>query len=153
MTRHPFTIGGLGEIAIRCADMDAMCGFYHDTLGLPILSDSRDTAGIVFFALPGGVAGHTSVLALFRHDAGRANLHPTADTPPETGARSSLHHFALSLRHEEQEKAIAFFDRKDVDYVIQIFDWIGWRGVFTTDPEGNTVELVAHHPDYLKGHG
>ena len=26
------------------------------------------------------------------------------------------------------------------------FDWIGWRGVFLKDPEGNTVELVAALP-------
>lgn len=146
---HPFKIGGLGEIAIRCANIDAMFNFYSEIIGLELLSDGRSESGIVFFKLPGGVAGHTSVLAIFRIDAGRIGLHPHAKTAPQTGANSSLHHIALSLPHSEQEKAIAFYDQNEIDYNIQIFDWIGWRGVFTNDPEGNTVELVAYDPKYL----
>lgn len=145
---HPFKIGGLGEIAIRCQNIDAMFDFYHRTLGLPVLNDGRAETGIVFFELPVGVAGHTSVLALFRHDAGRAALHPRSDQPPETGARSSLHHIAFSLPFDEQEKALTFYKTQGVEHRIEIFGWIGWRGVFTEDPEGNTVELVAYHPQF-----
>ena len=152
MTRaHPFRVEGLGEIAIRCADLDAMTGFYRDVLGLEVLSDTRDTHGIVFFRLHNGTHGHTCVLALFRYDAGRADLHPQAVSPPATGAGSSLHHFALSLSRAEQDKAIAHYDAIGQDYTVQVFDWIGWRGVFTTDPEGNTVELVTYDEAFLAG--
>ncbi len=148
---HPFQIAGLGEIAIRCGDINAMAAFYSRVLGLPILSDTRDSAGIIFFQLQSGMHGHTSVLALFKHDAGRADLHPQSDQPPVTGAQSSLHHIALSLSRAEQEKAIAHYEAIGQDYNLQVFDWIGWRGLFTTDPEGNTVELVAADRAFLRG--
>ena len=146
---HPFRVRGLGEVAIRCADLDAMVGFYRDVIGLEVLSDGRDETGVVFFKIAEGVAGHTCVLALFHYTAGRANLHPTATEPPETGAGSSLHHIALSLTRAEQEKAIAHYETIGQTHTLQMFGWIGWRGVFTTDPEGNTVELVAHDPAFL----
>lgn len=124
----------IGEIAIRCTDMEGMCAFYGETLGLERLPGNQND-DIVFFRIGEGVAGHTTVLALFR---------AAPDSPvPETGAGSSLHHLALSLPYAEQEAAMAWYDRIGQPYTVQIFDWVGWRGVFTKDPEGNTVELVA----------
>jgi len=32
---------------------------------------------------------------------------------------------------------------------VEHFGWVGWRGIFTEDPEGNTVELVAFDPPLL----
>ena len=58
MPRPPFKIRQLGEIAIRCSDMDAMFGFYRDIVGLDVLSDNRD-AGIAFFRICAGFGGHT----------------------------------------------------------------------------------------------
>lgn len=141
---HPdrgFRPRGLGEIAIRCADMGAMMAFYRDVIGLDVMAGTVDSP-IVFFRIAEGVAGHTTVLALFRHDG---------DAPPLTGTRSSLHHIALSLPYAEQEAAIAWYDSIGQPYRIEHFGWVGWRGVFTQDPEGNTIELVAHHPDLLEG--
>jgi hypothetical protein len=36
-----------------------------------------------------------------------------------------------------------WYESSGIPYHIEIFDWVGWRGVFTQDPDGNTVELVA----------
>ncbi|HSF95557.1 MAG TPA: VOC family protein [Thermohalobaculum sp.] len=139
-----FKVRALGEIAIRCADIAAMERFYQEVIGLEKLADRA--GGITFFRIAEGHAGHTAVLALFAHDATvRPGLHPT-DAVPEAGARSSLHHLALSLGWDEQERAIAWYDRIGQPYRVKHFDWIGWRGVFTEDPEGNTVELVAAGP-------
>lgn len=118
-----------------------MVQFYSDVIGLEKLAE-RDS-GITFFRISDGYAGHTAVLALFAHD-NRAR--PTNDAP-ETGARSSLHHIALSLGWDEQDAAMAWYDRIGQRYRVEHFDWIGWRGVFTEDPEGNTVELVAARPE------
>jgi len=127
-----FRVRALGEIAIRCADLEAMVAFYRDVIGLPVLSDGyRD--GIVFFTLGESYGGHTAVLALFRSDGER----------PETGQRASLHHLALTVDAAEQAAVTAWYDRQGLDYTVRDFDWIGWRGIFTSDPEGNTVELVA----------
>ena len=41
-TERGFSISGLGEIAIRCIDFDAMTAFYRDTLGLELLADEKD---------------------------------------------------------------------------------------------------------------
>jgi catechol 2,3-dioxygenase-like lactoylglutathione lyase family enzyme len=143
-----FKVRALGEIAIRCGDLESMVTFYRDIIGLDHLSgDHRD--GIVFFKIAEGFGGHTAVLALFRPDAGRPELHRQSTKAPFTGARSSLHHLALSLPFAEQDAVMRWYDRQGIDYRVQIFDWIGWRGIFTEDPEGNTVELVAYDPSLL----
>lgn len=128
-----FRVRGLGEVAIRCADPAAMERFYTKVIGLDLLA--RRPGGITFLRIAEGHAGHTTVLALF-----------ASDTPPVTGAGSSLHHLALSLGWDEQERAIAWLRGAGHACRVEDFDWIGWRGVFLTDPEGNTVELVAARP-------
>ena len=133
----------LGEIAIRCADTRKMATFYENVIGLERLSGDHDS-GIIFFKIADGFEGHTAVLALFRNDVGRPDLHPRSVETPQTGARSSLHHIALSLPFEEQEAVKAWYDEIGQPYNVQTFGWIGWQGIFTQDPEGNTVELVAY---------
>lgn len=127
-----FKVRALGEIAIRCRDLAAMETFYREVIGLELLEDGRRD-GIVFLKIGAGVAGHTCVLALFEGEA-------------VGGPQSSLHHIALSLPVEEQDAVIAWYEARGLDYNVQEFDWIGWRGVFTRDPEGNTVEIVAFDP-------
>lgn len=129
----------LGEIAIHCADMAAMVVFYEQVVGLMRLRGGPDDA-IVFFRIADGFAGHTAVLALFRHDTGTE--------PPETGPRSSLHHIALSLPFAEQDAVMAWYEKLGQPYRIEEFPWVGWRGIFTQDPEGNTVELVAYDASF-----
>ena len=143
-----FSVRALGEVAIRCRDIEAMTLFYRDIIGLEILyGDHR--SDIVFFKIDEGFAGHTSVLALFRHDAGRTDLHAVSDHPPATGAGSSLHHIALSLPYAEQQAVMDWYEQQNIEYRVEVFDWVGWRGIFTEDPEGNTVELVAYDQSLL----
>ena len=145
MTNRTFKVRALGEIAIRCADIDKMAAFYRDIIGLEILSGGhRDS--IIFFKIAEGFAGHTSVLALFKHDADNSAKHEQSARAPETGTRSSLHHIALSLPFEEQENVMDWYRSQGVDFRVEEFAWIGWRGIFAEDPEGNTVELVAYDP-------
>jgi catechol 2,3-dioxygenase-like lactoylglutathione lyase family enzyme len=128
-----FSVSGLGEVAIRCVDFDAMTAFYKDILGLEVLADR---GGLVFFRLGNGTDGHTAVLALF--EAGR---NPERGDPRVSA--STLHHIALSLSQADQQAACRWFDARAVPHKTEDFDWIGWRGVFVTDPDGNTVELVS----------
>lgn len=69
--------------------------------------------------------------------------------PACNGCRILIAHLALSLPFDEQATVVEWFESKGVPYQIQDFGWVGWRGIFTTDPEGNTVELVAYHPFLL----
>lgn len=141
----------LGEIAIRCADMASMVSFYEDVIGLTRLSGDH-RSDITFFKISEGFGGHTTVLALFLHSASpRPGLHPSGPNAPATGAGSSLHHIALSLPFEEQDAVMAWYDSIGQPYRIEHFGWVGWRGIFTEDPEGNTVELVAYDPALLDG--
>ncbi len=142
MTDRGFRVHALGEIAIRCANMDRMIAFYRDVLGLEILKGSHGD-GIVFFQLGESYGGHTSVLALFRHDAAQRAVHPDSAGRPVTGAAGSLHHLALTVDAAEQQAVCDWYDAQGLPYRIEDFPWIGWRGIFTQDPEGNTVELVA----------
>ncbi len=138
-----FEVKALGEVAIRCADLPRQTAFYRDILGLEVLrADQGD--GIVFFRIGPGYGGHTTVLALFAADAGRSDIHPRGQSAPATGAGSSLHHIALTVDFAAQQAAMDWYAAHDIAFTVQRFDWIGWRGVFTRDPEGNTVELVAY---------
>ena len=69
--------------------------------------------------------------------------------PPATGPGSSLHHIALSLPWDEQQAVIEWYENLGPKYYVETFDWVGWRGVFTFDPDGNTVELVAKDPNWV----
>jgi len=144
-----FRARALGEIAIRCADMNAMVAFYETVIGLERLHGDYNSA-IVFFRIAEGFGGHTQVLALFHHSVSlRPGLHPSGTARPVTGAGSALHHIALSLPFEEQDAVLRWYDEIGQPYRIEEFGWIGWRGVFTEDPEGNTVELVAYDSSML----
>ncbi|MCK8482964.1 VOC family protein [Aliiroseovarius sp. S2029] len=145
MAERGFTVRALGEIAIRCIDLDAMVAFYRDVIGLEPFNDPEN-GNIVFFRIAEGFGGHTAVLALFRHDIEGAGRTRAGTSPPATGPGSSLHHIALSLPWEEQDAVIAWYEKLGLEYNVETFDWVGWRGVFTFDPDGNTVELVAKEP-------
>ena len=145
-----FKVQGLGEIAIRCLDFDAMVAFYRDMIGLETMNLNAGL-GIAFFKISDGVAGHTNVLALFRDGAGTRDAVADAANPPLAGPRSSLHHLALSLPFEEQQAVMDWYKQNGLRYSIEIFDWAGWRGVFTKDPDGNTVELVAYSESLKAG--
>lgn len=148
MTARGFRVRALGEVAIRCADLAPMVDFYETVIGLDRLSGNASD-GIVFFGFGESFGGHTQVLALFAASyEARPGLHPTTADRPVTGGRSALHHIALSLPFGEQDAAIGYFKALGLPCRVEVFDWIGWRGVFTQDPEGNTVELVARDPGW-----
>ena len=128
-----FKVRALGEIAIRCSDLIGMISFYRDTLGLRMLHGGH-REGIAFFELGESYGGHTAVLALF---------HPHPPCSPVTGTGSALHHIALTIDAAEQSAAERYLKAQGLPCRVEEFPWIGWRGIFTKDPEGNTVELVA----------
>ncbi|MCR8546763.1 VOC family protein [Salipiger sp. P9] len=147
MIQRDFQVRALGEIAIRCVDFDAMVAFYRDVIGLAPLNDT-ESGPIAFFRLGESFGGHTAVLALFHHDIAAAGRTRGSATPPRTGAGSSLHHIAFSLPWDEQDAVIAWYEQLGRDHTVEYFDWVGWRGIFTFDPDGNTVELVAKDPHW-----
>ena len=144
---NPAPIRALGEIAIRCRDRATMRSFYRDIVGLPVLEDFAE-GGITFFRIGPGHGGHTTVLALFDAQGIQRAAHPKPTDTVTSGAGSSLHHLALTVDLHRQDALCAFLDDQKIAYHVEEFAWIGWRGVFVRDPEGNTVEFVAggHRP-------
>lgn len=126
-----FEVRALGEVAIRCKDRAAMTAFYRDVVGLEVIEGAY-SGHITFFRIAPGHGGHTTILALFEEGA------------PTPGPTSSLHHLALTLDAEDQAAAEAWLTTQGVDTRWQDFPWIGWRGLFFSDPEGNTIEFVAY---------
>jgi catechol-2,3-dioxygenase len=56
------SVRGLGEIALRVNNLDAMQKFYDEVIGLPLMARVSNCA---FFKIADGYGGHTQVLALF----------------------------------------------------------------------------------------
>ncbi|MFT7592767.1 MAG: catechol 2,3-dioxygenase-like lactoylglutathione lyase family enzyme [Paracoccaceae bacterium] len=133
---------GLDEVAIRGADMAAMVTFYEEVIGLQRLSGGHRDA-ITLFKIAEGFGGHTTVLALFQQPV------PDNAAPPVTGAASALNHIALSRPFDEQDAVMRWYKQIDQPYRVERFGWIGWRGIFTQDPEGNMVEMVAYDGSLL----
>jgi len=148
MAERGFQVRALGEIAIRCQDVPKMAAFYRDIIGLTdIPGDYRES--IAFLKIADGFAGHTTILALFSADD-RGLISDGSDAiRPATGVGSSLHHFALTIPFSELEAVMAWYDQNGLTYRTEEFGWIGWRGIFTEDPEGNTIELVAFDKSLL----
>src|SRR5437667_9393597 len=55
-------VRGLGEIALRVNNLDAMQQFYEHVIGLPVIARFASSA---FFKIADGYGGHIQVLALF----------------------------------------------------------------------------------------
>jgi catechol-2,3-dioxygenase len=135
-TMTPGRIKGLGEIALRVRDLDAMQRFYEQVIGLEVLS-RFDKA--VFFKLADGFGGHTQVLALFDRSTqpGYSGLN---------AATTTIDHIAFEI-----DRADFDAERKqlqELGLTVETADhpWVHWRSLYVNDPEGNTVELVCHDP-------
>ena len=148
MSERPFKLRALGEIAVRCRDFERMVAFYGDVLGLERLHPGERGGfheGVAFFRFGESYAGHTAVLALF---ADGVSGEPQNSGELQVGHRSSLHHLALSLPWDEQDGAVAWLQARGHEVTVRRFEWVGWRGVFTRDPDGNLVELVSADPEW-----
>ena len=127
-------VRGLGEIALRVNDLEAMRAFYQEVIGLPLMSR---TAHWAFFKIGDGYGGHTQVLALFDR----------SQSPVYCGlnhATSTIDHIAFEidsadLPHEKERLEALGFQVATAEHA-----WVHWRSLYVTDPEGNEVELVCH---------
>jgi len=129
-------IKGLGEIAFRVSDLDAMQRFYREVIGLELLKRFEDA---VFFRLAEGYGGHTQVLALFDRSAqpNYAGLNPSTTT---------VDHIAFEIDLADFEPEKRRLEKQGVAVRTAEHPWVHWRSLYVTDPEGHTVELVCYDP-------
>jgi catechol-2,3-dioxygenase len=127
-------VRGLGEIALRVNNLDAMQKFYEEVIGLPLMTRVPDCA---FFKIADGYGGHTQVLALF--DRSQSPGYRGTDA-----ATSTIDHIAFEipladLEHEKKRLEALGLQVETAEHA-----WVHWRSLYVSDPEGNQVELVCY---------
>ena len=127
-------VRGLGEIALRVNNLDAMQKFYADVIGLPLMTRFQNSA---FFKIADGYAGHTQVLALFDR----------TDSPGYRGtdaATSTIDHIAFEIPLADFDGEKKRLEGLGLQVETTEHAWVHWRSLYVTDPEGNQVELFCY---------
>jgi catechol-2,3-dioxygenase len=124
-------IAMLGELALRVNDLGAMRSFYRDVVGLEVWRDGDD---YVFFKVAEGVEGHPQALVLFDRGV------------PVRPEMSTLDHLAFIIDLDDYDARRRQLEGLGLSVTAKEFPFFQWRALFTSDPEGNTVEFVCHDP-------
>ncbi len=127
------SVRGLGEIALRVNNLDAMQKFYQQIIGLPLMT--RD-ANCAFFKIAEGFGGHTQVLALFDRSEKPGYRGPNAAT-------STIDHIAFEIDLADFANEKKRLEELGLQVETAEHAWVHWRSLYVTDPEGNLVELVC----------
>lgn len=131
-------IEGLGEIAFRTENIEQMCEFYGEVLGLDRIDDASSETS-AFFGVAEGVAGHTQVLVLFDHSEADRYVQPDSE-------RTTIDHIAFGIDPDSFDAEAERLESLGYDLDYAYHDWVEWRSLFLTDPDGNEVELVCYDP-------
>ena len=129
-------VRGLGEIALRVNDLDAMQKFYEEVIGLPLMKRFPNSA---FFKIADGYGGHSQILALFD----RSNSPGYRGT---SAATSTIDHIAFEISLSDFENELKRLRALALGLEVETAEhaWVHWRSLYVTDPEGNQVELVCY---------
>jgi catechol-2,3-dioxygenase len=128
------SVRGLGEIALRVNNLDAMQKFYEEVIGLPLMTR---VPNCVFFKIADGYGGHTQVLALFDRSQSPGYHRPGAAT-------STIDHIAFEIPLADFEGEKKRLEGLGLRVETTEHSWVHWRSLYVTDPEGNQVELVCY---------
>jgi catechol-2,3-dioxygenase len=130
-------VRGLGAIALRVKNLDAMQSFYEDVIGLPLMTRFPNAA---FFKIADGYGGHTQVLALFDRSKRPGYCEPDAGT-------STIDHLAFEIPLADFAAEKKRLEELGIRVETAEHGWVHWRSLYATDPEGNQVELVCYDDD------
>jgi catechol-2,3-dioxygenase len=128
------TVRGLGEIALRVKNLDAMQKFYEEVIPLPLMTRIPNCA---FFKIADGYGGHTQVLALFDRSNSPGYRGTTAST-------STIDHIAFEIPLSDFENELKRLRALGLEVETAEHAWVHWRSLHVADPEGNQVELVCY---------
>ena len=127
-------VRGLGEIAFRVNNLDAMQRFYEHVIGLPLMTRVQNCA---FFRIADGYCGHTQVLALF--DRSGSHGYRGLDA-----ALSTVDHIAFEIAFADFADERRRLESLGLQVETAEHAWVHWRSLYVNDPEGNQVELVCY---------
>ena len=127
-------VRGLGEIALRVKNLDAMQKFYEEVVGLSLMTR---VPNCVFFKIAEGYGGHTQVLALF--DRSQSPGYRGTDA-----ATSTIDHIAFEIPLADFADELTRLKGLGLQVETAEHAWVHWRSLYVTDHEGNQVELVCY---------
>ena len=130
----------IAEVGLRVRDLARMVAFYQEAMGLEVVRAYPKhvflKAGEMNSPLGGG--GHPQLLVLFDRDA-----HLEIES-------TTLDHLAFEIALDEYESEWARLQGLGLELVERIWSgeyaWLRARSLFFDDPEGNTIEFIAHNP-------
>ncbi len=125
-------VRALGEVALRVNDLDKSQAFYTHVIGLELMRRFEHAA---FFRIADGYAGHTAILALFDRKVDVGHAHTTLD------------HLAFTIALEDYESEKRRLEGLGNKVTTATHEWVQWRSLYITDPDGNEVELVCYDPE------
>ncbi|MFQ5473224.1 MAG: VOC family protein [Dehalococcoidia bacterium] len=148
MSKGHTAVKGLGEIVLRVNDLEKMQEFYEEIIGLEVM---KRFPKAVFFRVADGAGGHPQAFALIDR-SGKSSGPVIHQTTPEgvSQERSTLDHVAFEIDLTAYESEKARLERHGLSIETAVFKWTGWRSLFMSDPEGNTVELVCFDSSIYK---
>lgn len=127
-------VRGLGELALRVTDLEAMTAFYRDVVGLDVLREFDDAT---FFDVADGHGGHTTIVALFDRSESEDYVAPDP-------TRTTVDHFAFTVDRDDFDAERDRLESLDIDLEFATHEWVSWRSLYFSDPEGNRVEFVCY---------
>ena len=130
----------LAEVGLRVTDLPRMAAFYQDVLGLTV---HRAFSKYLFLRVgpldsPLGRGGHPQLLVLFDREV------------PLDVKLTTIDHLAFEIPLESYESERQRLEALGLRVSRKVFDWLGGRSLFFEDPDGNTIELIAHDPTAMQ---
>ena len=131
----------IAELGLRVTELPRAVAFYQEVLGLEIV---RAYPTIVFLKAgeldsPLGRGGHPQLLVLFDRKV-KLNI-----------ALTTVDHFAFEISLEQYQTERERLEQMGLELTERIWQgeyaWLQARSVFFDDPDGNTIELIAHDPN------
>ena len=131
----------IAELGLRVMDLSRAVAFYQEVLGLEIV---RAYPTIVFLKVgeldsPLGRGGHPQLLVLFDRKV-KLDI-----------ALTTVDHFAFEISLEQYPTERERLQQIGLELTERIWQgeyaWLRARSVFFDDPDGNTIELIAHDPN------
>ena len=131
----------IAELGLRVTDLPRAVAFYQEVLGLEIV---RAYPTIVFLKAgeldsPLGRGGHPQLLVLFDRKV-QLDI-----------ALTTIDHFAFEIPLEQYPTERYRLQQMGLELTERIWQgeyaWLQARSMFFDDPDGNTIELIAHDPN------
>ena len=130
----------IAEVGLRVKDLARMAAFYQEVLGLEIVRAYPKQVFLKAGELnsPLGRGGHPQLLVLFDRQV------------PLDINLTTVDHLAFEIVLEQYEPERTRLQAMGFELVERVWSgeyaWLRARSLFFDDPEGNTIELIAHDP-------